>query len=133
MPDFRRLSWSLCVIIAVAFHIIPLAIPNAAAGEADVIQVEVRKSAAGTYAFDVTVRHADTGWDHYADAWEVVAPDGKTVLGTRKLLHPHENEQPFTRSLSGVRIPDGIDEVIVRAHDSVHGYGGAEMRVKIER
>ena len=43
----------------------------------------------------VTVQHADTGWDHYADAWEVLAPDG-TVLGTRTLLHPHTDEQPFT-------------------------------------
>ena len=105
----------------------------ALAGEADVVGVEIRREAAGTYAFDVTVRHADTGWQHYADCWEVLAPDGKTVLGTRKLLHPHEDEQPFTRSLSGVRIPDGMAEVIVRAHDLVHGYGGAEMRVTIPR
>jgi len=55
------------------------------------------------------------------------------VLATRTLLHPHENEQPFTRSLSGVRIPDGVTEVIVRAHDKVHGYGGAEMRVTVAR
>lgn len=103
------------------------------AGEADVVAVKVRSDGAGTYSFDVTVRHGDTGWDHYANAWEVVAPDGKTVLGTRTLLHPHEAEQPFTRSLSGVKIPDGIGEVIVRARDSVHGYGGAEITVKIGR
>lgn len=103
------------------------------AGEADVVAVKVRSDGAGSYSFDVTVRHADTGWDHYANAWEVVAPDGKTVLGTRTLLHPHETEQPFTRSLSGVKIPDEFGEVIVRARDSVHGHGGAEMRVKIGR
>jgi hypothetical protein len=32
-----------------------------------------------------------------------------------------------------MKIPGGIDEVIVRAHDSVHGYGGAEKRVKLPR
>lgn len=133
MLHFRRLFRSLGALVAVAFCVAHAAVPAALAGEADVIKVEVRRSAAGTYAFDVTVRHADTGWDHYADAWDIVAPDGETVLGTRKLLHPHENEQPFTRSLSGVRIPDGIDEVIVRARDSVHGYGGAEIRIRIER
>ncbi len=74
------------------------------------------------WQFDVTVDHADTGWDHYADAWEVRDTDG-TVLGTRKLLHPHENERPFTRSLSGVAIPDDITAVEIFPHDSVHGWG----------
>ena len=76
----------------------------------------------GTWRFDVTVRHADTGWDHYADGWKVEAPDG-TELGYRKLLHPHETEQPFTRSLTGVTIPEGVTSVTITAHDSVHGWG----------
>lgn len=103
---------------------------TAAAGEADVVGVEVSAEGNGSYRFDVTVEHADEGWDHYADAWDVVAPDG-TVLGTRVLLHPHENEQPFTRSLNGVAVPDGITEVTLRAKDSVHEYGGAEITVTL--
>ena len=102
----------------------------ALAGEADVVAVEVTPAADGTYRFDVTVEHADTGWEHYADAWEVVAPDG-TVLGTRTLLHPHVDEQPFTRSLTGVAIPEGITEVSLRAHDSVDGLGGKEVTVEL--
>jgi len=102
------------------------------AGEADVVAVDARRSADGTWRFDVTVRHADEGWDHYADAWEVLAPDG-TVLATRTLFHPHVAEQPFTRSLSGVRVPDDVDEIRLRARDSVHGYGGAEMTVTLPR
>ena len=102
----------------------------AIAGEADVLAVEAAQEAAGTWRFDVTVAHADEGWDHYADKWEVVAPDG-TVLGTRVLLHPHETEQPFTRSLGGVAVPEGFDQVILRAHDSVHGLGGAEVTVEL--
>ena len=102
----------------------------AAAGKADVVAVEAVQESAGTWRFDVTVAHADEGWEHYADKWEVVAPDG-TVLGTRVLLHPHETEQPFTRSLGGVAIPEGIERVIVRAHDSVHGLGGAELAVEL--
>ena len=78
----------------------------------------------------MTVRHPDTGWEHYADKWDVMAPDG-TVLGTRVLLHPHENEQPFTRSLSGVQIPEGLSEVVVRSHDLVHEYGGKELAVQL--
>jgi len=80
--------------------------------------------------FVVTVRHADAGWDHYANAWEVVAPDG-TVLATRTLLHPHDNEQPFTRSLDGVALPADIDHVTVRARDTRHGLGGASVRVPL--
>ncbi len=104
----------------------------ALAGEVDVIDAKVSRATDGSYRFDVTLRHADEGWEHYADAWEVLAPDG-TVLGTRTLLHPHVDEQPFTRSLSGVRIPDGVDQVTIRAHDSVHEYGGEEMVVVIPR
>lgn len=100
------------------------------AGEADVVDVAVSVAGENRYDFGVTVRHADEGWKHYADGWDVVSPDGK-VLATRKLWHPHVDEQPFTRSLSGVTIPKGVKEVVIRAHDSVHGYGGAEMRVSL--
>ena len=103
---------------------------SAQAGEADVVGVEVSKQHDGLYRFDVTVQHADTGWDHYADKWDVLAPDG-TPLGTRTLHHPHVNEQPFTRSLSGVKIPSGIDTVTIRAHDSVHKYGGKSATVHL--
>ena len=98
------------------------------AGEADVIAVAVKKIGDNVYQFSVTVSHTDEGWNHYADKWDILAPDGQ-ILGTRILHHPHVNEQPFTRSLSGVKIPDGITEVTIRAHDSVHAYGGKVMRV----
>jgi len=102
------------------------------AGEADVVGVVATKSGPGVFRFDVTVRHDDAGWDHYADQWEVVAPDG-TVLGQRVLLHPHVEEQPFTRSLTGVAVPEGVDRVTVRARDSQHGWGGREQDVPLPR
>ena len=100
------------------------------AGKADVIEVKVRHTTGNSYNFDVTVRHADEGWKHFANKWDVMAPDG-TVLGTRILAHPHVDEQPFTRSLSGVKIPGNITEVTVRAHDLVHGYGGKTVQVQV--
>ena len=100
------------------------------AGEADVVNVEVKKLGNGTYQFDVTVRHKDEGWKHYANKWDVVDPDG-TVIGTRTLYHPHVEEQPFTRSLSGVKIPEGINKVTIRAHDLVHEYGGKVVTVTL--
>jgi hypothetical protein len=109
-----------------------LAAASASAGEADVVAVKVTPDGDAKYSFDVTVRHADEGWKHYANKWEVVSPDG-TVLSTRILLHPHVDEQPFTRSLSGVKIPAGIDKVTVRAKDSVHGYGGKTVEASVPR
>ena len=100
----------------------------ALAGEVDVLQVKVKRSGDNVYHFEVTVTHKDEGWDHYANKWDVVAPDG-TIYGTRTLYHPHVQEQPFTRSLSGVKIPEGVPRVTIRAHDSVHGYGGKVMTV----
>ena len=97
-------------------------IPPALGGEADVVSARAIPEGEGRWRFSVTVRHADEGWDHYADRWNVVAPDG-TLLGTRVLLHPHENEQPFTRSLGGIEIPASLDRVTIRAHDSEHGWG----------
>jgi len=105
---------------------------GAIAGEADVVDVSVSRTGDNTYSFSVAVRHADTGWDHYANRWQVLAPDG-TVLGERVLLHPHESEQPFTRSLTGVVIPPEIGEVIIRAGDSVHDFGGAELSVTLPK
>ncbi|VAW19242.1 hypothetical protein MNBD_ALPHA12-2258 [hydrothermal vent metagenome] len=103
-----------------------MAVSGASAGEADVIAAKAALQQEGTYRFDVTIAHADTGWEHYADAFEVLDMDGK-VLGTRTLLHPHVDEQPFTRSLLGVVIPKGVQKVTIRAHDSVHEYGGREI------
>ena len=116
----------------IILFVITLAPGNAVAGEADVLDVKALKKVAGTDDFEVTVGHADTGWDRYADKWDVMAPDG-AVLGTRVLLHPDEDEQPFTRSRTGLRIPAGVDRVTVRAHDKVHGYGGGEQAVVLSR
>ncbi|MEM7411166.1 MAG: hypothetical protein AAF430_13100 [Myxococcota bacterium] len=104
--------------------------PPALGGPADVVAAEAECNAQRVCTFRVGVRHADAGWDHYADRWQVLAPDG-TVLATRILHHPHVEEQPFTRSLRDVEIPTGLTEVRVRAHDSVHGFGGAEQAVPI--
>ena len=97
---------------------------------AHVRAVTVVAEGGGTFSFDVTVASTETGWDKYADAWEIRGPDG-AVLGERVLAHPHETEQPFTRSLSGVAISSDIAEVTVAAHDLVLGFCGEEMTVAV--
>ena len=103
----------------------------AMAGDAVVVDAAARASG-GSWRFDVTLAHPDSGWEHYADKWDVVAPDG-ALLGTRVLLHPHVSEQPFTRSLTGVAVPAGIDRVMIRAHDNVDGYGDSDYELALPR
>lgn len=112
-----------------------LAASTALANEPEIVDARATRTAANddveTWRFDVTVRHADEGWDHYADAYEILSLEGE-VLGVRALAHPHVNEQPFTRSVSGVEIPAGTERVQIRARDTVHGYGAA-MAFTLER
>ena len=117
------MKYFMCVLFLVIITASPLF-----AGEVDVVKVEVQPERSGTYRFDVTLRHDDTDWKQYADRWEILTTDGK-ILATRVLQHPHVQEQPFTRSLSGVKIGPEIGKVVVRGHDSVHGYGGRELTV----
>ena len=121
----------------------PTAVPAAttvqksATADADVRFVEALETAPGVWRFNVTVAHPDTGWEDYADGWDVVLPDGAVARPdgdspfTRLLLHPHENEQPFTRGQSGIAIPPGVEQVTVRAHDIVDGWGGREIVVPL--
>jgi hypothetical protein len=104
---------------------------TAIAGGADVVAVDFAQADKQTYRFDVTVRHADSGWGHYANRWEVQGPDS-SILGTRVLAHPHVNEQPFTRSLANVEIPLNVHQITIKAHDSVHGYTGKAMVINLD-
>jgi len=92
----------------------------ALANEVEVVDVKAIQSSDKTWSFSVTLKHADEGWDHYANEWQVIAPDNK-ILATRTLYHPHVNEQPFTRGTQGVKISADIKTVRVIAKDTVHG------------
>jgi hypothetical protein len=104
---------------------------------ADVIYVRAERDNDSTWTFSVTVQHPDTGWEDYADGWDIVLPDGEVIKPdpesefTRTLLHPHVDEQPFTRSQSGIRIPSDVTIVRVRAHDLVDGFGGDEIFIDL--
>ena len=101
----------------------------AQAGDPEIVDVSVRKSGM-IWSVSVTIRHPDTGWDHYADGWEVLDSSG-VRLGYRKLMHPHVDEQPFTRSLNGLVIPDGTREIFVKPSCSKHGWSGDAVRVEL--
>jgi hypothetical protein len=83
-------------------------------------------------SISVTLSHPDTGWDHYADGWEVLDADGNS-LGIRELAHPHVHEQPFTRSLSGITIPEGTTVLYVRARCNVDGWSETLFEVILDQ
>jgi hypothetical protein len=103
------------------------------AASADPAVVEAASAAASgdDWTFSVTLSHGDTGWDDYADGWRI-EDEGGTVLGTRELLHPHVTEQPFTRSLSGVTVPDGTTTVYIRARTNVEGWGEDRLLLSLD-
>ena len=107
------------------------------AANADVLFVDARQTGKETWSFSVKVQHPDTGWEDYADGWDVVLTDGSVAKPdadspfTRLLLHPHVGEQPFTRSQSNITIPANVTTVSVRAHDLVDGFGGREVVVDL--
>ena len=107
-----------------------ISVPSAVADKARVLKATVTANVGNSYTFSVTVAHADSGWKHYGDKFEVLAADG-TVLETRILYDPHVDEQPFTRGLGNVQIPAGIAQVIVRASDNVHKAGKMTLTVKL--
>lgn len=98
----------------------------------DVVAASATRQSDGRWAFTATLSSPYDSPDRYADAWRVVGPDG-TVYGVRELLHDHAAEQPFTRSLPDVAVPDEVDMVEVEGRDLVHGWGGATVTVALER
>ena len=120
-----KLTW-----YTVAIGLIGLSAAQAMADPAKVEGATAKRVGDG-WSFSVTLSHGDTGWEDYADGWRVVSQDG-TVLGVRELLHPHVNEQPFTRSLSSVSIPDGTTSVFIEARTNVDGWGEARFEMALE-
>lgn len=75
----------------------------------------------GRWTISVTLSHPDTGWDHYASGWKVLAPDG-SLLGLRDLTHPHADEQPFERAQKSVAIPPELREVLIVPRCTLDGW-----------
>ena len=104
---------------------------SAQAGDVNIRYVELQRTS-GDWTANVTLEHGDTGWKHYADAWRVVDSKGNE-LGKRTLWHPHVDEQPFTRSLSGIKIPAKTKMVYIEAHDKVHGWSKDRVMVDLSK
>lgn len=97
----------------------------------DVVGATAVQDADGSWTFSATLSSPYDTPERYADAWRVIGPDGE-VYGIRELTHDHANEQPFTRSQSGIEVPDGVTTVTVEGRDQVSGWGGATIEVELD-
>lgn len=84
----------------------------------------------GAWTFNVTVSSPYDSPERYADGWRILGPDG-TEYGFRLLTHDHASEQPFTRSLSDVQIPAGVDTVTIEGRDQISGFGGETFEMTL--
>lgn len=96
----------------------------------DVVEVSVTRASDGSYAFEVTISSPYDSPDRYADGWRILGPEGE-VYAEMTLGHDHASEQPFTRTQTGVEIPDGVTSVVVEGRDLDNGYGGGTQTVEL--
>jgi len=128
-PRWRRRR----VLMALATAGCLASVHSVAGGEQrypDVLAVKVRSAGAETFDFDVTISSPYDTPRRYADGFRVKTLEGR-VLGERKLLHDHQDEQPFTRDLYAVKIPLTVKRVLVEARDQKYGYGGRIVEVAL--
>ncbi|MBA2441420.1 MAG: hypothetical protein H0V53_03305 [Rubrobacter sp.] len=97
----------------------------------DVEEAELERSGEG-WSLSVTISSPYDSPERYADGWRVLSPDGE-ILGEHELGHDHANEQPFTRTQTGLEIPEGVEEITVEGRDLENGYGGETVTVPVER
>ncbi|MBM7035064.1 hypothetical protein [Vibrio ulleungensis] len=133
LPKRRHLIKTALLSSAMALSVDALASTevNSSLDYAQVVFVKATQSSSGSWCFEATVRHDDQGWEHYADGWEVVDRSNRPIA-FRELMHPHDNEQPFTRSQCGITLDDEAI-VTVRAKCNQHGYGGKSVEVDLSQ
>lgn len=95
----------------------------------DILSAELERQG-DAWSLAVTVSSPYDSEQRYADGWRVLAPDG-AVLGTHELAHPHQNEQPFTRTMTALAIPPDVAQIIVEGRDLANGYGGTTVSVEV--
>lgn len=96
----------------------------------DIKEADLESEGGGVYSLSVTVSSPYDSPERYADGWRVLAPDG-TVLGKRELMHDHASEQPFTRTQTGLEIPEGTERITIEGRDQENGYGGKTVTIPV--
>jgi len=53
---------------------------NLLASEVEIVSAQAECNKQHECVFRVTLKHADSGWDHYANGWQVVDADGAVLV-----------------------------------------------------
>jgi hypothetical protein len=105
--------------------------------EAHVTFVRATQAADKTWTLEVTIEHPNRGDGGYADGWDIITPAAQVIkksVGeayTQALSEPSTREESLTHTLTGLAIPADVTRFFVRAHDSVHGWGGEMVFVDL--
>jgi len=132
-PRFALALLALCVLAPT-----PISAQNEGESCAHVVGATASKSSSSSmenhnsWTISATVSSSETGWDKHSDEWKVEHSEDGTMFGTRTLGHPYVDEQPFTKSLSGVNIPDTANVVTISARDSVLGCCGDSHQLTLQ-
>jgi hypothetical protein len=134
IPITRRCfnSWSGAIAVAICAALTAPAVAQSPDEQKfpDVVSVRVSARGADRFDFDATISSPYDTPQRYADAFRAMSKDG-TVFGERILFHDHAGEQPFTRDLYSVTIPNTTREVVIQARDKRYGYGGRTVTVAL--
>lgn len=125
MQFYKRVLMNSSILFLVVFNTV-------LAGNVEILAAEFHNTGGTYWSVNVTLKHEDTGWKHYADNWQIVDSEGK-ILADRVLFHPHVYEQPFTRSLENIHIPMSTKIVYIKAHDKVHGWTENRIIVDLDK
>ena len=102
------------------------------ANDVEILAAAIVHQSQGEYLVNVKLQHQDTGWERYADEWRIVDQQGN-ILGSRTLLRPHVDEQPFTRALSNVRLDHNLTTIFIEAHDKKHGWSKQKLELDLTK
>ena len=109
-----RRTWIAAIAVALLVPLAGGAAEKKKSGPANVVGAAATRNVDGTFDVRVTVRSSDKGPEYYCDRIEFLDADGK-VLHTHRVAKPHPNEQPFSESLRNLRLPEGLEQVTLRA------------------
>ena len=119
-------------IVIVMLFFLSTVVHSVYANSVEIIDATLKKNTDAMWSVSVTLKHADTGWDHYANNWRIINEKGN-VIGDRVLYHPHVNEQPFTRSLSNVSIKETDRYLYIIAHDTINGWSPEKLKIDLSQ
>lgn len=112
----------------------PTATQDAAGGSdrfPDVRQATLKPTGKGVYDATITVSSPYDTPERYADGWRVLKAGTDEVLSEHMLAHDHADEQPFSRTQSDLKIPDGVSRVTIQGRDQDNGYGGETVTIDV--